>query len=105
MDELMERCVHNIYRSEKVEEFAEHSELLFKQDIRNKTDDEIMTSVKDSHNTLIEIIEQPAIQHDRQINCENNLYLKLLAKATKESDLKFLRMKSLDKYRRSKPPK
>ena len=53
MDELMERFVHNINRNKKAENFTEHSKLLFKHHIRNKSDEQIVTSIKNSHAALI----------------------------------------------------
>ena len=53
MDELMERFVHNINRDKKAENFTEHSKLLFKQHIRNKSDEQIVNSIRNSHAALI----------------------------------------------------
>ena len=61
MDELMERFVHNINRDKKVEDFTGHSKILFKSHIRNRSDEQIVTSIKNSHAAFVSMIEQPAI--------------------------------------------
>ena len=57
MDELMERFVHNINRDKKVENFTDHSKLLFKNHIRNKSVEQIVASIKNSHAAFISMIE------------------------------------------------
>ena len=84
MDELMGRFVLNIRRLNSKEEFEHQRKLLDKPSIRHATDEAIENSVKNCFQALDNLMQCPIVDANRQPNSENNLYLKLLAKATQE---------------------
>lgn len=96
MDELMTRFLHNIHRNEYLDDLNENRQLLELTDLKSEHDEAISQGVEKSMKALANLINQPAIDTNRQPNQENNLYLKLLAKCTSQHKLEMIRMDSLN---------
>lgn len=56
--------------------------------------DEIRKSLRDSMAALKELLSNNTIEMERQPNCENNLYLKLMEKAQEQNQLKLINLLS-----------
>jgi hypothetical protein len=84
MDELMGRFVLNIRRLNNQEEFELQRKLLDKPSLRHDSEDAITDSVQKCFQALDNLMKAPIMDANRQPNSENNLYLKLLTKATQE---------------------
>ena len=56
--------------------------------------DEIRKSLKDSMAALKDLLSNNTIEMERQPNCENNLYLKLMEKAQEQNQLKLINLLS-----------
>lgn len=65
MDELMVRFVHNINRNEKLDQYRESSKLLYSRSLRNKSVEDIESSVTNSFLALNDLLKQPPVQGDR----------------------------------------
>ena len=56
--------------------------------------DLIRKSLKDSMAALKDLLSNNTIEMERQPNCENNLYLKLMEKAQEQNQLKLINLLS-----------
>jgi hypothetical protein len=83
MDELMGRFVLNIRRLNNQEEFELQRKLLDKPSLRHDSEDAITDSVQKCFQALDNLMKAPIMDANRQPNSENNLYLKLLTKASR----------------------
>lgn len=71
--------------------------MLDKNDLQFESDDVIKEKVEGSIIALSNLIQTPLINENRLPNSENNLYLKLLEKATVQENLQMVRMDSLNR--------
>ena len=104
MDELMSRFVLNIKRGENNDLFEEAKKTLTKKSLLNETEDKIIESVTESMQALGNLMDFPIVDQGREMNQENQMYLKLLEKATKSENLQIVKMLSLDKLKILKKP-
>jgi hypothetical protein len=76
MDELMGRFVLNMKRNESLDILSQSRKILDKADLRLEQDDLIEEGVTNSMHALIQLMQTPLVDADRQPNTENKLYLK-----------------------------
>lgn len=94
MDELMARFVTNIERDECKARFQNSKALALQPDLSEVDSDKISQSIKNSMSALKDLLSNNTIEMERQPNCENNLYLKLMEKAQEQNKLKLINLLS-----------
>ena len=78
MDELMARFVTNIERDDCQRQFHAFRKVLETSDLANVEQQQIESSVKQSLTAMNDLLNYNLIEMERQPNCENQLYLRLI---------------------------